>query len=66
MKELILTAVIYFALFASAIWGGALGIAAAAAWLLGGLYMVCNSNSRGLLADVSFAATWPVYVLLER
>jgi hypothetical protein len=34
----------------------------AVAWLVGGLYMVSKSRSRGFAADALFVFTWPYHV----
>lgn len=46
--------------------GGMAGFGLVALWFGGGLYMIANSRSRGLLADASFLVTWPVYMALNR
>ena len=42
------------------------GLALAVVWLSVGLSLVLSTRSRGLLADLSFVATWPLYVVLNR
>ncbi|UPT53105.1 hypothetical protein [Synechococcus phage Yong-M3-232] len=65
MKEAILTIALYAlaALLAST---SIAGLVLVTAWLGYGLYMVANSRSRGLWADVSFLVTWPLYWVLGR
>lgn len=64
-REAIYTLAIYAILFALAATSWA-GLALAAGWLGIGAWMVWRTRSRGLLADVSFMATWPLYVALGK
>lgn len=65
MKETYITAGIFalLALLAASSW---LGLGIAVIWLSVGAWMVARSRSRGLWADISFLATWPLYVILGR
>ena len=38
----------------------------AAAWLGVGGWMISRTRARGFWADISFAATWPLYLALGR
>lgn len=65
MREAIITIALYAFLAALAA-TSAFGIALATLWLGVGLYMVANSRSRGIWADLSFMVTWPIYAALGR
>lgn len=56
---------IYAALLALALFGGIVGIAIAIVWLIVGAWFVARSNSRGIWADLAFAVTWPIWLIVE-
>jgi len=62
---MIYTAVIY-AVLALLAWLSLAGILLAIGWLGVGLWMVLKTRSRGILADLSFMATWPLYVVVGK
>jgi hypothetical protein len=64
-REMIYTAVIY-AVLALLAWLSLAGILLAIGWLGVGLWMVLKTRSRGILADLSFMATWPLYVVVDK
>jgi hypothetical protein len=64
-REMIYTAVIY-AVLALLAWLSLAGILLAIGWLGVGLWMVLKTRSRGILADLSFMATWPLYVVVGK
>lgn len=64
-REMIYTLVIY-AVLALVAWMSVAGALLAIGWLGVGLWMVSRTRSRGLLADVSFMATWPLYVAVGK
>ena len=66
MFEWILAAVLWALVVALLAAGGVIGVGVVTLWMLGGLYMIANSRSRGLLADASFMVTWPIYLALNR
>ena len=53
-------------LLALIVFGGAPGIAIAAIWIGGGIYMLLNTRSRGLYADATFFLSWPIHLVMER
>lgn len=64
-REMIYTAVIY-AVLALLAWLSLAGILLAIGWLGVGMWMVLKTRSRGILADLSFMATWPLYVVVGK
>jgi hypothetical protein len=64
-REMIYTAAIY-AVLALLAWLSLAGILLAIGWLGVGLWMVLKTRSRGILADLSFMATWPLYVVVGK
>lgn len=64
-RELLYTAIIYAILALLALTSIA-GLLLAVGWVGIGAWMVWRTRSRGLLADVSFMATWPLYVALGK
>lgn len=45
--------------------GGIVGQCIGGLWLAIGVRMVADSESRGLLADLCFMASWPIYWMIE-
>ncbi len=66
MFEWILTAALWALVVTLLVVGGIVGVAVVTLWMLGGLYMIAKSRSRGILADASFMVTWPIYLSLNR
>lgn len=63
--EAAVTVLLYAILFLLAT-SGIPGAIIAVAWLGVGGWFVAKTKSRGFWADISFAATWPIYVVLGR
>jgi hypothetical protein len=64
-REMILTVAIYLFLIALAL-TSIPGLVVTFGWLAVGVWFVSKTRSRGLGADVSFVATWPLYLVLGR
>ena len=64
--EIAVTVIIYACLSLAMGFGGVVGFVLATVWIGVGAYLAANSTSPGFWADVSFVATWPIYVWLER
>ncbi|CDO34192.1 hypothetical protein [Novosphingobium sp. KN65.2] len=65
MRELVLTIAIYAFLAVLAL-TVPYGWLISSVWLSAGVYMVLETRSRGWIADISFLATWPIYLALGR
>jgi hypothetical protein len=63
--EAIITLAIYAALLALAL-TSLPGLIFTLAWLGVGAWFVAKTRSRGVFADVSLLARWPLYVVLGR
>lgn len=66
MIDLVCAPLIYAMLALLIALHGILGIGIACLWLGLGFHLVSQTASRGILADLAFAADWPIWVLLER
>ena len=64
-REWLYTVAIYLVLSALA-WTSLAGALLALGWVGVGLWMVLRTRSRGLLADLSFMATWPLSVAVGK
>jgi hypothetical protein len=51
--------------FAVALLLGPIGIAIAMLWIIAGITFVMLSRSRGILADVLYVFSWPLWMIWE-